>query len=88
LKYFNAFKGQLSFLLRDKTPRNVIQDKYYALKIEMNLMIEPSIAMETINTIYPIDNFVRSANQLFERVTPQMLQTQDYILIIIDALER
>jgi hypothetical protein len=73
LKYFDALQGQFTFPIRDKDPDNVTQAKDCSIKLKENLMIELYIAMETINVIDLVDNFVMSENQKFERVTPEIL---------------
>jgi hypothetical protein len=72
-KYFYALKGQFTFPIRDKDHDSVTQAKDCSIKLEENIMIEPYIAMETINIIDLIDNFVMSENQKLERVTFEIL---------------
>jgi hypothetical protein len=99
LLYANALEGQFWFMLRDNSPKILVQAEKSATKIEENILaykVEPFHAPHdkaktkprTMNSVEPIQDLVTLLAKNFDQVTTKILQTQNHLMNKVTNLER
>jgi hypothetical protein len=87
LQYTNAFEGKFGFMLRDKSPKTLVEAQEHAAKIEENLLaskVDPFHAPHakaetkprTLNNVEPTQDPVTLLAQRLDQMTTEFLQTQ------------
>jgi len=97
--YANAFEGQFGFMLRDNSPKTLVQVEKSSTKIEENILaykVEPFHAPRakantkprTMNSGEPIQDLVTLLAKNFDQVATKILHTQNHLMNKVTNLER